>query len=227
METADGRRLTRLTLLIVALVAALAAGVGVWALMDARLADTEEQAALAEERIEILEAEVEELTEALESTYDEAEATEDADSADSDAGESTSGAGAGPTEHDGRQFCYVTSALWEGEAPRLTVDFAQMLSGAEAAAAAAAAGDESPPPNDYYIVNENPRVRTFPVDPGLTVRMTSTAEGTQPEGYSMAFGAWFDAYSGMSGTFPAIRDVPYWITIENGTITAIEEQYLP
>jgi hypothetical protein len=228
MESAGDRRFTLLTLVIVTLAAALVAGVGTWALMNARLADAEERTSLAEERIEELEAEVQELTEALETASDADDAAEGGGSADSGADETAaSGTSAGPTEDDGRHFCYVTSALWEGEVPRLTVDYAQMLTGAEAAAAATAAGDESPPPNDYYIVNENPRLRSFPVDPSLTVRMTSTAEGTLPEGYDMAFGEWFDAYSGMSGAFPAIRDVPYWITIENGTIIAIEEQYLP
>ena len=38
---------------------------------------------------------------------------------------------------------------------------------------------------------------------------------------------WYDAYSGMSGSFPSIRDVPYWIALEDGTIVGIEEQYLP
>jgi hypothetical protein len=227
MESAGERRVSLLTLVIVALGAALVAGAGAWALMNARLVDAEERASFAEERIEDLEDQVEQLTEALESAADEDSAVEEAESPDSGAGDSTSEASAGPTEDDGRHFCYVTSALWEDDTPRLTVDYAQMLGGAEAAAAAAAAGDESPPPNDYYIVNENPRLRSFPVDASLTVRMTSTAEGTRPDGYDMAFAQWFDAYSGMSGTFPAIRDVPYWITIENGTIAAIEEQYLP
>lgn len=216
-------RRTVIMLIAAVIIGALISGLGVWAVMDGRLSDAEDRAARAEERVSALESEVETLSAALESSEGpDADASEPAD-ADEAASEDTADA----TTEDGRFFCYVTSARWEGSQPELTVDYAQMLTGSAAAAAAAAAGDESPPPNDYYIVNENPRLRTFPADAGLTVRMTSTAEGTRPEGYDMAFGQWYDAYSGMSGSFPAIRDVPYWITLEEGTIVNIEEQYLP
>jgi hypothetical protein len=216
-----------LTMLIAAvLIGAFISGLVVWAAMNGRLSDAEQRAELAEERVSELESEVDALTTSLEAEENTADNDGDEETALDVEGASQDD-GNGAAEEAGRFFCYMMSATWEGDQPELTVDYAQMLTGAEAAAAATAAGDESPPPNDYYIVNQNPKLRTFPADAGMTVRMTSTAEGTQPEGYDMPFGQWYDAFSGMSGSFPAIRDVPYWITIENGTIVMIEEQYLP
>ncbi|MDY0086933.1 MAG: hypothetical protein RBS78_00035 [Coriobacteriia bacterium] len=182
---------------------ALIVGLAVWVVMNGQLIRVKTQAEQDAARIETLESEVQSLTVALSAKVEE------------------------PAAEDGRFFCFITQARWSGSRPELTVDYAQLLTGAQAAAAAAAAGEESPPPNDYFIVNTNPRLRTFPADSAMRVRMTSSAEGSVPDGYSMTFGEWFDAYSGMSGTFPTISKVPYWITIRTGTITAIEEQYLP
>jgi hypothetical protein len=223
-RTLDRRTVTML--IVAVLIGALITGFAVWAAMNGRLSDAEQRAELAEERVSELESEVEVLTTLLEAEESIADSEGDEENvfAAEDASEDDT---AGVAGENGRFFCYMTSAGWEGDQPELTVDYAQMLTGTEAAAAATAAGDDSPPPNDYYIVNQNPKLRTFPADAGMTVRMTSTAEGTQPEGYDMPFGQWYDAFSGMSGSFPSIRDVPYWITIENGTIVMIEEQYLP
>lgn len=210
-------------LLVAALViGALVSGLGVWASLNARLSEAEDRAVTAEERVRELESELETLAAALEAV-DESEA----DASELAGEDEAAREDANDVAEDGRFFCYVTSAQWEGDTPELTVDYAQLLTGDEAAAAATAAGEESPPPNDYFILNENPRLRTFPVDVGQTVRMTSSAGGTRPEGYEMVFSEWYDAYSGMSGSFPGIRDVPYWIEIENGTVVRIEEQYLP
>jgi hypothetical protein len=52
----------------------------------------------------------------------------------------------------------------------LTFDLAEFLTGEAAAQAAAEHGDESPPPNDYYIVNDNPKLRTMPIAPDATIQ---------------------------------------------------------
>lgn len=133
----------------------------------------------------------------------------------------------GPGAEDGRHFTYINDVSTVDGATVLVVDYAQMLTGAEAAAAATAAGAESPPPNDYFIVNENTLLRTFPVDTTINVRLTSRSDGVQPEGYEVGFGVWQDMYVGMMEGADFVRMVPYWINIEGGVITVIEEQYLP
>lgn len=131
------------------------------------------------------------------------------------------------TSEDGRHFTYIRDVSSLGTDTLIVVDYAQMLTGAEAAAAATAAGEESPPPNDYFIVNENALLRTFSADTGMTVRLTSTSEGVRPEGYGVAFGIWQDMFAGMIANSDFVKAVPYWITIEGGIITVLEEQYLP
>lgn len=127
-----------------------------------------------------------------------------------------------------RQFCYIKDANESAGKFMLVVDYAQFLTGEEAAQAAAARGDESPPPNDYYIVNDNPRLRTFPVDNRvMKVFLHVRSDGTTSDRYEIRFGEWFDWFNGMSGGSNVIKMVPYWITITGGKITKIEEQYLP
>jgi len=133
----------------------------------------------------------------------------------------------GTEDEDGRHFTYIREVSTVDGSTVLVVDYAQMLTGDEAAAAATAAGEESPPPNDYFIVNENALLRTFPVDTTINVRLTSKADGVQPEGYDVGFGIWQDMFIGMITDAEIVTVVPYWITVEGGVITAIEEQYLP
>nr|NLI51105.1 hypothetical protein [Propionibacterium sp.] len=107
----------------------------------------------------------------------------------------------------------------------LDLDLVLFLTGPEAEDAAEADGAE-PPPNDFYIVNDSPRVRTLPVaaDAPLTVVMDVNA-ALVPEGMSMPLGVWTAALDGPHGE--ALRSTPYWVTVTDGTITAISQQYVP
>ncbi len=108
----------------------------------------------------------------------------------------------------------------------LSIDYVQFLTGGIAADAAAARGDESPPPNDYYIINDNPLIREFPIQPGISVRVATNDDGTSnPPGRTMTLAAWTAAMSGPQRD--AFRAGVYWITLTDGTVTAIEQQYLP
>lgn len=219
MEASQKKR----TALMIALpvLAALIVGLAMWALMSLRIGSIEEERDSALSRIEELESEVDALSEQLatDGTTDE-EAAEDETPPSEDASEDTA-------SEDGRHFCFVTDVVDETGTPMIIVDYADLLTGSEAAAAAAAAGAESPPPNDYWISNVNPKLRTFPVRSGIIVRLTSTSEGTNPDGYTVTLGQWQDFFTGMSPGMEVVRDVPYWIIIENGEVTSIEEQYLP
>lgn len=125
-----------------------------------------------------------------------------------------------------RQPALVTAVRSVGPTYYLTVDYVQFLTGAEAAAAAAAHGDESPPPNGYYVVNDNPRLREFPVERGIIVRVVSRPDGTvRPEGYDMRLAEWVAQLTGPDSRW--FLGHLYWLTITDGTITAIEQQYLP
>ncbi|MDI6800169.1 MAG: hypothetical protein QMD53_05845 [Actinomycetota bacterium] len=126
-----------------------------------------------------------------------------------------------------RHFGYIKGVSESAGNYTITVDFADFLTGDEAAGAATAHGDESPPPNDYYIVNDDMTTTNLPTSGISSVIMTTKSDGVEPEGYPVNFGVWFDTYIGMISGSEFVTDAPYWITLEAGVVTAIEEQYLP
>ena len=129
----------------------------------------------------------------------------------------------GESDVSGREFCFVTGIEVVDGTVFVIVDYARFLTGDEAAAEAAARGDESPPPNDFYIVNDNPLLRRFPVSADASVRLVTQTTGVEPEGYDSTVDEWRNNFSAI----PSARAVPYWITLEEGVVVAIEEQYLP
>ena len=127
-----------------------------------------------------------------------------------------------------KQFLFVKHVAETGSRPVITADYALMLTGTAAAKAATAHGDESPPPNDYYIVNDNKLLRKLPVTPGITVTVTTNDDGTSdPTGHIVTFAKWAAAYAAPDDTNASLRDAPYWVTINNGVVTKIAQQYLP
>jgi hypothetical protein len=120
----------------------------------------------------------------------------------------------------------ITAVDTSGSAVLLEVDYIQFLTGDEAADAATAHGDESPPPNDYYIVNDNPALREFPVQEGISVVTVVNDDGTSdPAGHTLTLDQWVDRITGPNAD--AFRSSFYWITVSEATITTIEQQYLP
>ncbi len=204
-------RTDRTALLIgLPILAAAIAALAVFLVLSPRVSSAEAERDEALARVAALEAEVEALADSLAAVTDDANGTAPLAETDTE------------TE-DGRYFAFVRGVETDDGVTLATVDFAEFLTGEEAAAAAAAAGEESPPPNDYWISNVNPRLRTFPVAADGTARLVTSRDGLEMDGYELTFAGWVEAYA----TTPLLRDVPYWLEIERGTITAIEEQYLP
>jgi len=209
----------------VGIAAALIAGAGVWAVMSAQVDDAEQSATQAAEQVADLESEVASLNESLTSAEESLAAASKIAVASAATGTATpSETAAAPSTE--KLFCFMRSGKWEGSTPYLTVDYAQLLTGDEAIAAATAHGSESPPPNDYYIVNDNTKLRDLAADPKQAVKVVSKSDGMVSGGYNMPFGEWYDVLIGMSAT-NFVKDAPYWITVKDGTIVAIEEQFLP
>jgi hypothetical protein len=76
-----------------------------------------------------------------------------------------------PPLEDGRHFGMITDAEQDhGGASLLVFDLAYFLTGEEANQEAAADGVQTPVPNDYYIVNDNPRLRRLPLAAEVDVR---------------------------------------------------------
>lgn len=136
----------------------------------------------------------------------------------------------GPTPEaeleDGRHFGSIRSI--DAETQTMRFDLAYFLTGEEANEAAAEHGDEVPVPNDYYIVNDNPRLRTLDVDPGVEVWVIDWANCCDPvEGEIQPF---VDAFATRHHPWNALyqgRQAPYWVTVKDGLVVKIEVQYLP
>lgn len=134
-----------------------------------------------------------------------------------------------PELEDGRHFGFIDSV--DPAARTMVFDLAYWLTGEEAIEAAEDHGDEVPPPNDYYIVNDNPRLRTLTIAPDIKIVLLDwdrcCDEIVEPD--LALFG---DVIS--RGAFVTIDDQlyygtdgAYWLTVDGGVVEKIEEQYRP
>ena len=146
--------------------------------------------------------------------------------------ESGSAPGGGPAA-DGRHFGFVKAVNASATPAALDIDIAEFLSGEEANAAAeedGAIAKGEGVPNDYYIRNEEKDVVTLEV--ARDVRVThiqcpnSCADGIPGEfdGFAASF-----ADTGEKSLADEYRgsESQYWITVRDGVVVAIDEQYLP
>lgn len=84
-------------------------------------------------------------------------------------------------------------------------------------------------PNDYYIQNLNPKLRTFGIAPDAEVKMATWVWPSSEESMYTLYGI----FSGRITESPQGNDagiwkkLPYWITLRNGAVKEIREQYIP
>jgi hypothetical protein len=116
---------------------------------------------------------------------------------------------------DGRQFGYFHSVTVAKPTSGAVFDLAQFFTGD--AAKQAAAEDGMPGYElDYYIRNTNPRLRNLVIDAKAKVTVIDAKHCCDPKPSSLEdFAKTIQATDGC------------WVTIENGIVTKIEQQYLP
>lgn len=205
----------------VALATAVLAGAGVWWWQHRANARLKAELTSAQSRIDALTEQVAQLEAAA------SRVTTPAPLLDTDAGETGDPAiddpdtGLPPAAEKERQFAFVKDINETAGAYEWVLDYAQFLTGEDAADAAAAAGAESPPPNDYYIVNENAKLRTLPV--AASTKVVLYYNGVSDK-RTMPLGQYYDIFLNKTDGKHA---VPFWVTIQDGKIIAAEEQYLP
>lgn len=125
---------------------------------------------------------------------------------------------------DGRHAAYLTS-LNVGK-KTLSFDKIDFLTGdaAKKAYLKANPGETDGPPNDYMIVNDNPLVRTLPITDAATITIVDmTGSVTSKKTTLAALPAYFAADKG--GKY--LWHDPFWLTVKNGQIRKMEEQFLP
>ena len=139
----------------------------------------------------------------------------------------------GPPLADGRYLGILVAVGANQDPPRLVIDVEQWFTG-DAATQAARQDGQLPPgetsvPDGYYIRNQSPRWRTIPIDPATTVSLTVWPNGQVGAPQVMPldrFGALFNVVAG-GPRADALHVGPYWITVRDGKVVAIHQQYLP
>ena len=121
-------------------------------------------------------------------------------------------------------FGFIRSWYAKPGAFYLRFDRAILLNGDAADAASAAHGGESPVPNDYYIQNDNPRLRDLAIANQITVVGSQQLTGSPgPKPISLKALLTFVDNGG-----PQVAATPFHLTYnDNGLVTRIEEQYVP
>jgi hypothetical protein len=129
---------------------------------------------------------------------------------------------------DGRYFVRLTDLQGGEDGPHLVqYDLAYSYTGEEANHVAASRGDETPVPNDVYVVNDNPKLRLAPLAQDFTVTYLPEGSGlTDPVPAPQdRFLVWLDESE--QTDFPPMDITYWWITIDGGEVTKIEQQYQP
>jgi hypothetical protein len=129
---------------------------------------------------------------------------------------------------DGKHPVYLTKIDVSGR--QLTFDLIQFLTGAAAKKAWVKDHPEYPdgPDNDYYIVNENPLLRTLPISATVKVKIVDLAAPMPTDLKTITFAALPKHLS--DNEKPAegrLWHAPFWIVVSHGVITSMEEQFLP
>ena len=122
---------------------------------------------------------------------------------------------------DGRHPVYLKTV--DAGQQTITFDLIQFFTGDAATKAAAEDNQESPPPNDYYIRNVNPRLRTLPVAAGAPITVNVLAAwstGSSTKDVSVTLDE-------LAAYFPNSGTAPFWITVEQGQVTKIAQQFVP
>lgn len=129
-----------------------------------------------------------------------------------------------PSLDDGHHFVYVKSASRaENGATRVRFDLAYFYQGQRAEREAADRGDEVV--SGYYIVNDNPRLRTMPLADDVEVEYIPSSQCCELQAGDID--AWVEAVLETNPTDYAGTNAPWWLTVEGGRITLVEQQYLP
>lgn len=116
---------------------------------------------------------------------------------------------------DGEWFGFVDELGEES----LLFDLACWFAGEAAVRASAEDGEESPPPNDYYVRNGNDLTRQLDVDAGVSVEYYPDGD---PANYFITDFENWGQLAENRGFFLGV-----WVTIEEGEVTKIVEQWVP
>jgi hypothetical protein len=132
-----------------------------------------------------------------------------------------------PAEH----FGYIRSVSTAGPVATLAFDDAQFLTGRDAQIAAEKDGvvaPGEPVPNDYYIRNPDKTTRTLRIanDAKVTAKRCWPCRNGQPGELGPFLASFMRGRQTFADPYRGKNSL-YWLTIEDGEVVAIDEQYVP
>jgi hypothetical protein len=139
--------------------------------------------------------------------------------------ESDSGIGGAPAPTpsselaDGRHPVYLTAV--DTARGSVTFDLIQFLTGEEADKAwrKAHPGATGGVPDDYFVINDNAKLRTMPTTSDVVVKVLDLGGENGVSAKVMPLPALIGYAKGAGN--------PFWLTVAAGRIAAIDEQYVP
>jgi hypothetical protein len=133
-----------------------------------------------------------------------------------------------PTLEDGRHFGFIRSVDLNTSPKTISFDLAYRLDGEEANQAAAERGYPTPVDNDYFVVNDNPKLRTVTLSPDAEILLVDwnwcceDFVTVDPQSFQASFG-----HPEYSSLHPQGEFSQYWVKVSGGIVVKIEEQYRP
>lgn len=128
---------------------------------------------------------------------------------------------------DGRDRGFLRTVGDRSDGPTLVLDRAVLLSGDAADAEAAARGHESPVPNDVMVVNDDPQLREYPVDPDAAVHLSVGLAPAEVVDVPVA-----SSLTELRGLLPPPSSEPisgylFDVVVEDGVVVALDHVYVP
>ena len=129
------------------------------------------------------------------------------------------------------RFGYIRSVSTAGPTATLAFDEAQFLTGKEAQKAAVEDGvvePGEPVPNDYYVRNPDKETKTIPIasDAKITARRCPLCRNGKPGELDPFLASFMKGRQTYAEPYRG-KYALYWLTIDEGRVVGIDEQYVP
>jgi hypothetical protein len=133
-----------------------------------------------------------------------------------------------PQLEDGRHFGFIKSVDLESSPDTLVFDLAYLLTGDAANREAAKRGYPTPVDNDYFIVNDNPKLRILLLSSDVELRLLDWKHccDTFFAGDLGRFAASFERKKYPAGNYKG-KFSAYELTVEDGAVVRIDEHFFP
>ena len=208
---------TKRTLMAVAFIGIVASLILLimWMNAASQINEIESELTSAEERIVELEAQAAS-TQTAEEEPLESEVTQITEPTETPPSESEDGAVSETS------YTLVTDLISTGAGYKIKLDYVQFLTGEAAADAATAAGDEV---LDFYVLNQNPKIRNYPLADDVEIKLLTGADGLEMDGFEPSIAEWKALLDGAGAA--QYSSLLYVVEVENGEVKGIKEEYLP